>query len=400
MPPARRLIAAALAAPAVLPAAAPTQADGWQATLDEAAGQTVYFNAWGGDPAINRYLEWTRDRVRDDYGIDLRHVRVADVAESVARILAERAAGKNQGGSVDLLWINGENFAALKNAGLLHGPWTATLPNAALIDWEGNPTTQVDGSLATAGYELPWGTAALTLFFDTARVPDAPATPADLLAWIERHPGRFSYPRPPAFLGSGFLKQLLLALTDDPARLAAPAGDDFDAVSAPLWQWLDRAHPSLWRSGRLFPRSGPAQRDLLAVGELDWTLSFNPSEARRAVAQGELHAGIGAGYLAAGALANSHFLAIPYNARAAAGARVVANFLTSPEAQARKADARYWGDPTVLDLTALAPADRARFAASENGEAAAPRAARFLSEPHPSWTTRLEQAWLRRYVRR
>lgn len=30
-------------------------ADGWQAIQQQAKGQTVWFNAWGGDPAVNRY---------------------------------------------------------------------------------------------------------------------------------------------------------------------------------------------------------------------------------------------------------------------------------------------------------------------------------------------------------
>jgi putative thiamine transport system substrate-binding protein len=379
------------------PAKAQTQ--DWDAILAEAAGQTVYFNAWGGDLAINRYLEWAAVRVREQYGIELRHVRVTDIAESVTRIIAERSAGRDSGGSIDLLWINGENFAALKRAGLLFGPWAMQLPNASLINWQGNPTTMTDGSLATEGFELPWGTAALTFFFDRARVEAAPRDPGELLAWIERHPGRFSYPQPPAFLGSAFLKQLLLALGDSPARYAAPAGDDFDVLTLPLWRWLDRAHKNMWRKGRLFPQSGPAQRDLLAVGELDWMLSYNPAEASRAIRQGELQTGIGALYLDAGALANSHFLAIPYNASTIAGARVVANFLASPEAQARKADERYWGDPTVLALGRLSDAERAYFDALETGTATPPSTGRFLAEPHPSWTTRLEQAWLERYVR-
>ncbi|MEM9208566.1 MAG: ABC transporter substrate-binding protein, partial [Pseudomonadota bacterium] len=269
-------------------------AESWEAVVDAAAGQTVYFNAWGGDLAINQYVEWAADRVREDFGIELRHVRVADIAEAVTRIQAERAAGRDSGGSVDLLWINGENFAALKRAGLLYGPWAESVPNARLIDWESNPTTRVDGSLQTDGYELPWGTASLTLFYDRARVSTVPNTPTALLAWIERHPGRFSYPRPPAFLGTAFLKQLLLGLADDPARLADPVADDFERVTRPLWTWLDRAHPAMWRRGRLFPQSGPAQRDLLAVGELDWMLSYNPAEASRAIQQGELHDSIAA----------------------------------------------------------------------------------------------------------
>jgi len=170
-------------------------------------------------------------------------------------------------------------------------------------------------------------------------------------------------------------------------------------LTLPLWRWLDRAHKSMWRRGRLFPQSGPAQRDLLAIGELDWMLSYNPAEASRAIRQGEMHAGIGALYFDAGALANSHFLAIPYNSGATAGARVVANFLASPEAQARKADERYWGDPTVLDLDSLGADEHAYFDVLDIGPATPPPAKRFLAEPHPSWTTRLEQTWLERYVR-
>jgi putative thiamine transport system substrate-binding protein len=389
----------ALSAAVVFVSFAEAQPVGWDAIVAEAEGQKVFFNAWGGDLAINRYIEWAAERVHDDYDIELRHVRVTDIAESVTRIVAERTAGRDSGGSIDLLWINGENFAALKRAGLLYGPWAMQVPNAARIDWNGNPTTQIDGAIATDGFELPWGTAALTLFYDTARVATPPRNPGQLLAWIERHPGRFSYPQPPSFLGSAFLKQLLLALSDDHARLEAPVGDDFAAVTLPLWQWLDRAHAGMWRSGRLFPQSGPAQRDLLAVGELDWMLSYNPSEASRAIRQGELQDEINAVYLDAGALANSHFLAIPYNSGATAGARVVANFLASPEAQARKADERYWGDPTVLDLDSLNAAERASFEMLTKGTATPARAGRYLAEPHPTWTTRLERAWLERYVR-
>ena len=376
-----------------------SHAEAWDTVVAEAQGQTVYFNAWGGDLAINRYIEWAAVQLHEQYGIELRHVRVTDIAESVTRIMAERSAGRNTDGSVDLLWINGENFAALKRAGLLYGPWAMQVPNAAVINWQGNPTTLTDGSMPTEGFELPWGTAALTFFFDEERVTTPPRTPRELLFWIEQHPGRFSYPQPPSFLGSAFLKQMLLALSDNPGRFSSPVGADFDEQTAPLWHWLDRAHASMWRSGRLFPYSGPAQRDLLAVGELDWMLSYNPAEASRAIRQGEMHTGIGALYLDAGALANSHFLAIPYNASATAGARVVANFLASPAAQARKADERHWGDPTVLNLHELQAHERQYFDDLDSGPATPAPAARYLVEPHPEWAVRLEQAWLERYVR-
>ena len=33
--------------------------------------------------------------------------------------------------------------------------------------------------------------------------------------------------------------------------------------------WLDRAHATMWRNGRLFPQSGPAQRELLLIEILE-----------------------------------------------------------------------------------------------------------------------------------
>lgn len=371
----------------------------WSGIEDRAAGDTVYFNAWGGDPAVNRYLEWAGLRVLDRHGIRLVHVKVTDIAEAVSRILAERVVGRERGGSVDLLWINGENFATLKERGLLFGPWTNRLPNASLIDWQGNPTTRIDFTLPTEGYELPWGTSVFTLFYDRSHIEQPPGNPQTLLAWIELNAGRFSYPQPPSFLGTAFLKQLLLALTDDGARLQRPVAGDFEAVAAPLWAWLDRAHPRMWRKGRLFPPSGPAQRELLASGELHWLMSYSPAEASRAIHQRELPATIAGFHVSAGALANSHFLAIPWNARARDGAMVVANFLISPEAQAKKADERIWGDHTVLDLDRLGSAHRELFRQERLGGSTPERPEHLVPEPHPSWSTRLEQAWLERYTR-
>jgi len=189
---------------------------------------------------------------------------------------------------------------------------------------------------------------------------------------------------------------MLLLLAADAARLQQPVSSDFDVVTQPLWTWLDAAHPHLWRSGRAFPRSSPEQRRLLGDGEVDWLLAFNPSEAARAIRARELPDSIRGVHFAQGALGNSHFLAIPFNSSASAAARVVANFLLSPAAQARKADIAHWGDPTVLAMAALTPAERALFGTGGR-DAASPAPGPLLLEPHPSWTPALERAWSLRY---
>ena len=83
------------------------------------------------------------------------------------------------------------------------------LPAYAKVDATGKPTTRVDFSEPVDGMEAPWGMAQLTFYADRARVAQPPASWAELLDWARRNPGRFTYPKPPAFHGTTFLKQLL-----------------------------------------------------------------------------------------------------------------------------------------------------------------------------------------------
>jgi len=394
------LMFATLLVAAPTPALADSAPASWDQALSRARGETVYFNAWGGDPKINAFIAWAGGRLQADYGVTLRQVKLTDTAEAVARVLAEKTAGRNDGGTVDLVWINGANFAAMKRQGLLFGPFTQMLPNLALVDQAAKPTTIFDFTVPVEGMEAPWGMAQIVFIYDSARLRDPPRSMAALLAWAEAHPGRFTYPAPPDFTGATFLKQALYELIDEPAKLGRTVDEaDFARESAPLWIYLDRLNPRLWRQGRQFPASSEAQRQLLDDGEIDIAFNFNPGEASAAIAQGLLPASVRSYVFDRGSIANTHFLAIPYNANAKAGAMVAANFLMSPEAQARKQDAEIWGDPTVLDVARLDAADRARFAALPRGEAtlAPEQLGRTLPEPDPSWMTRLTEEWRRRY---
>ena len=356
----------------------------WQQTLLAARGQTVYFNAWGGSPEINAYLVWARQEIARQYQVELVQVKVDDIAQSVSQLLAGKQAGKTSNGPIDLLWVNGENFKALKEQGLLGAPFTQDLPNMALVDTK--LPVHEDFTLPVAGLEAPWGIGQLNLMVDTKEVTTVPTSATELLAWAKTNPGRFTYPKPPQFHGSSFLKQILLELTADPAPLYREASDaDFARLTAPLWGWLDQLHPLLWRKGKLFPTSAAETKQLLDDGELAMAISFNPGEAQSSVQNGTLPPAVKAVAMAKGALTNSHFLAIPFNASARAGAKVVANFLLSPTAQARKADPAFWGDPSVLRQDALPGSNQPalRFKA--------------VAEPHPSWQTRLEAAWAERY---
>ncbi|WP_240549000.1 ABC transporter substrate-binding protein [Billgrantia antri] len=400
----RLLCALPLAAMLAFPLHAASAPQEWESVLEEARGQTVYWHAWAGDTRVNDYIAWVKSRVRAEHDIELVHVKIDDTGSAVSRVLAERSAGNHDDGSVDLIWINGENFAAMKENALLYGPFAEQLPNFALTHPEHNPEVVNDFTLPTEGYESPWGKAQLTFYYDAAELDEAPPRGmAQLLAWAEANPGRFAYPRIPDFLGSTFLKQALVALADDSDALYEPvAQSDFETVTAPLWHYLDALHPHLWRSGRQFPANGPELRSLMADGELALAFTFNPAEPAAAVADFELPESTRSYVLDGGTLGNVHFVAIPYNSPRRAGAMVVANFLLSPEAQARKQDLAVWGDPTVLDVARLDGESRALFEQqSDNPALLAPEAlAETLPEPHPSWMTALQDAWQARYVGR
>src|SRR5687768_13234675 len=243
----------------------------WNALLAAARGETVYFHAWGGEPRINDYIAWAGREAKERFGVTVVHVKVADTADTVAKLLAEKAAGRMEGGAVDLVWINGENFAAMKANGLLlPEPWATGLPNHALVDVEGKPTVTVDFTVPTDGLEAPWGMAKLVFFHDPARTGSPPRSIRELGEWIKAHPGRFTYPQPPDFLGTAFLKQALIELTPDREALRRPVEEaDFARVTAPLFSWLDEVTPHLWRQGRAYPQDFGSLRGLFADGEVD-----------------------------------------------------------------------------------------------------------------------------------
>ena len=390
----RQLLAASALLPFARHALAATD---WTAILRAARGQTVYFNAWAGSERINTYLQWAGAEVEKRWAVKLEHVKISDTAEVVKRVRAEKQAGRLNDGSVDTVWINGENFLAMKRGGLLFGPFAEALPSYAGVDTLGKPTTKVDFSEPVEGMEAPWGMAQLTFYADGKKVTQPPRSMAELVEFAKRHPGRITYPKPPNFHGTTFLKQMLLEAHTDRKPFYAPVqADAFARLTAPMWATLDALHPALWRQGKQFPANNAVMRQMLADGELLINLSFNPNEAATEIAARRLPESVVSWQHSAGAIGNTHFLAIAFNARAKEGAQVLVNFLLSPQAQARKADVRFWGDPTVLALDRLSAADKALF--TQN---AAPgtvlQSAPALAEPHASWVPAIESEWLKRY---
>ena len=390
--------ATVLAACLALPAAAQPDPAEWTAVLDEAKGQTVYWHAWGGDPRINDFISWVGEQALSRHGVTVMQVKLASTADAVARVVSEKRAGQDQDGAVDLIWINGENFAAMKRAGMLYGPFAQSLPNWALVDTLGKPATVTDFTEPTQGLESPWAMAQLVFEHDSAKLADPPKSILALADWAKANPGRFTYPQPPDYLGLTFLKQVLYALLPDPLILQSPAADADPALEA-LWQFLDALHPNLWRQAKAFPPNEAALGQLLADDEVAIAFAFNPGRASAEIAAGTLPDTVRTFVLDGGTIGNASFVAIPFNANATAGAQVVANLLLEPAVQARAQDASVLGFQTVLNMDALTPADRALFQDAPRGPATLSPAelGPTLLEPHASWMTQISDQWARRY---
>ena len=390
--------AAASALPTTWAQSTSASAPAWADIEKAARGQTVYFNAWAGSDKINAYLQWAAAELKAQHGVNLEHVKITDGADVVKRVRAEKTAGRGDNeGTVDLVWINGENFAAMKREGLLFGPFAESLPSFAYVDVVGKPTTRNDFSVPTDGMESPWGMAQFTLYADSKRLTKLPQSMAELLALARSQPGRISYPRLPDFTGTTFVKQALLEHVSDVSLLTKPpVAADFARQTEGLWKFLDALHPHLWRGGKQFPQTPAAVRQMMADGELLLALTFNPNEPANEIASKRLSPSVVSWQFAKGTIGNTHFVAIPYNAKAKAGAQVAANFLLSAKAQARKADIAHWGDPTVLDLKRL-PADQRALFQSQPLPGQVAQTAPTLPEPHAAWVEPVEKEWTRRY---
>lgn len=382
-------------------AALPLRAEPWDAILEAARGQTVYWNAWGGDERTNAFIAWASSELEEAYGVSIQQVKLTDTAEAVARVVAEKAAGQDQGGSVDLIWINGANFLSMKEQDLLHGPFVQDLPNARFVDLTPGSAASVDFTVPVDGYEAPWRLAKFVLTHDSARVPAPPRSMQALLDWAQANPGRFTHPAVANFMGATFLKQALVELTPDPGVLQAPAtAANFDTATAPLWAWYDALRPHLWRQGTAFPENASILEQMLNDGEVDIAMAFDPASAAAAIEKGLLPDTVRAYGLDNGSLGNVSFVAIPYNAANVEGAMVVANFLLDPATQAHAQDITVLGSYSVLDPARLGDAERAAFAALPASPAlpTLETLGETLIEPHPSWMTMIAEAWARRYT--
>lgn len=326
----------------------------WNEILEDAKGQEVAAYMWGGSEVVNKYMdEYVSTELKTKYDIDFKRIPVTDIADTINQLIAEKEIQKKDG-SVDLLWINGENFKNAKENGLLTGEIISKLPNYELYFDKDSDENKLDFGIETEGYEVPWGRSQLVFTYNTKYVNNPPKSMAELMEFAKKNPGKFTYPAPPNFTGSAFIRLALYELTGGYEKyLGEFTRESLKPELTPLWDYLNEMKPYLWRYGETYPEGSGKLDQLYASEEIWMTMSYNPLHAEAMIQSGQFPETTKTFVLDGGTLSNTHFWAIPQNSTQKAAALVAIDFMVSPDAQIRKLNPKYWGDQMVIDVSKM-----------------------------------------------
>ena len=305
----------------------------WDEILEAAKGTTVTFYGWGGDENRNNWLNTTvADYVKEHYDITLEVVGM-NIDEILAKLSGEKQASSKKG-SIDMIWINGENFYSAKDNGLLWGPFTGKLPNMeTYIDLE-DPETLNDFCMPIEGYEAPYAKAQMVMYADTAVTPDLPASAEEFMEFCKANPGKVTYPALPDFTGSAFVRNLIYEICGWEQFQTMEA--DYDTVKAaiePAVDYLKELNPYLWNEGKTFPDSSTTVDAMFADGEVVMNMSYSPFTVATGIANGTYTETTQTFVFDKGTIGNTNYMAIGFNAPNKAGAMVVINAIISGEIQ-------------------------------------------------------------------
>lgn len=305
----------------------------WDAIVEAAKGTTVTFYGWGGDEERNNWLSTTvASYLKDNYDITLEVVGM-NIDDILAKLSGEKQAG-TETGTIDMIWINGENFYSAKENGLLWGPFTDKLPNMeAYIDME-DPETLKDFCMPIEGYEAPYGKAQMVLYNDSAVTPEAPNSAEELLEYCKKYQGKVTYPALPDFTGSAFVRNLIYEICGwEQFQTMEADRDTVKAAIEPALEYLRELNPYLWNEGKTFPESSTTVDAMFADGELVCSMSYGPFAVATGIAQGTYTDTTRTFVFDKGTIGNTNYMAIAYDSPNKAGAMVAINAVISADVQ-------------------------------------------------------------------
>ncbi len=204
----------------------------------------------------------------------------------------------------------------------------SAIPNYALVNPLGKETP----------FAIPYRASQVLIAYDSAKVKEPPKTWAELTAWIKANPGQFIYCRPDkGGSGSHFVFRAVHEVNGRDPSLFKP--DNFDPekakkLFAPAWALLNDLQPSLYDKGA-YPAGNNPTLQLFAGGAVSMITAWS-DQALQGISQGVLPETTKLTQLQDLALSGGFaFSSIPATTVHKEGAAKLADFVLSPEMQAR-----------------------------------------------------------------
>ena len=339
--------------------------------VEAAEGTTVTFYGWGGDEKLNDWLDNKfAPLMKEKYDITMERVPM-DIDQVLSQLSGEIEGGEEDG-SIDMIWINGENFQSAKENNMLYGPFTDKLPNFNdYVDAESEDVT-LDFAYPVEGYEAPYGKAQVVMIADTAVTPDVPKSAEALEEFVKKYPGKVTYPALPDFTGSAFVRNIIYEICGYEQFLDMEADKETvrEAVE-PAMEYLRGLNPYLWNEGKTFPDSSTTLDNMFADGEVVLNMTYDAYATALNIESGTYTDTTETFQFDKGTIGNTNFMAVAANSGNKAGAMVAINEMLSPEIQADRYE--QLRVIPVLDNSKLSEEQKAAFDAVDLGEGVIPQ---------------------------
>ena len=368
--------------------------------LKEAAkGTTVTFYGWGGDENLNQWLDNVfAPAMKEKYDITMERVPM-DIDQVLSQLSGEIQAGEEDG-SIDMIWINGENFQSAKENNMLFGPFTEKLPNFQSYVDAAHEDNTLDFAYPIEGYEAPYGKAQVVFIADSAVTPEVPKSAEELMEFVKQYPGKVTYPALPDFTGSVFVRNIIYDICGYEQFLTMEADKATVKVAIePALEYLRALNPYLWNEGQTFPESSTTLDNMFVDGEVVLNMTYEAYSPAVKIEDGTYTDTTVTFQFDKGTIGNTNFMAIAANSGNKAGAMVAINEMLSPEMQASRYDELKV--IPVLDNSKLSDEQKELFANVDLGKGTIPQD-ELLSKRLPEMPAELvpiiEEIWLEEVV--
>lgn len=371
----------------------------WEEVLEKAKGSTVTFYGWGGDEELNAWLDDVfASKMKEKYDIKMERVPM-DIDQVLSQLSGEIQAGEEDG-SIDMIWINGENFKSAKENNMLYGPFLEKLPNAdKYLDLNADENKN-DFGFPTEGYEAPYGKAQLVFMNDSAVTKNVPSSTKELLEFAKENKGKVTYPALPDFTGSAFVRNVIYDICG--YEQFQDMKEDKETVKKaikPALDYLVELNKYLWNEGKSFPADSTQLDNMFKDNEVVMNMSYSAYAVARGIENGSYTDTTKTFLFDKGTIGNTNYMAIAKNSGNKAGAMVAINEMISAEIQASRLE-KLKTIP-VVDNSKLSKEEKAEFDKVDIGKGTIPQdelLSKRLPEMPAGLVPIIEEIWLEEVV--